>query len=659
MTTHLDTRTTQSPRAVFVPYMPYLDGLRALAVGAVVLYHADIEWLPGGFLGVDLFFVLSGYLITTLLLTEWQVYGTIDIARFWLRRARRLLPALLAMIAATLGFALIWRPDEVARLRGDAVAALMYGTNWYLIFKHESYFEAIGPPSQFQHLWSLAIEEQFYILWPPALMLALQRFGRSAPLRCALVGIACSAALMAWLYQPDSDSSRVYYGTDTRAFAPLLGAALACAWPRSSESTGAQPRLSLVFDSMAFAALAGLVAAWCLFDEYQPLLYQGGFVVVALLSALGIGALTNPAALVSRCFLSSQPLRWLGTRSYAIYLWHWPIYLVTRPELDLALAGWPLLALRLGVTLLVSEASYRFVEAPVRSGALERAWRELHTTRGVRRWRLVAQWVATTIAALAMVTLLGVAVVEARPPAPVADERLEAVIDVPLPNATLADQPAPTVSVFATAPSPSPAYTATPVPRASSPTRTDSDEWREHGQHPHQLPPRPTPSLTPAPTSPPPEQRILAVGDSVMVGTAKELRAALGDVTIDAAVSRQAKKAIAILRARRDAGQLGDVVIVHIGTNGPLSARQFDEMMSILADVRRVVFVTVKVPRRWEKPNNAVISSGVERYANAVLADWHAASAGRPELFARDGVHPTRAGARLFGSVIAAAVRAP
>lgn len=380
--------------------MPQLDGLRALAVSAVLLYHADVPWLPGGFLGVDLFFVLSGYLITTLLLFEWQTQGTINIPHFWLRRARRLLPALLVVIAATLTFALIWLPDEVARLRSDALAALAYSTNWYLIFKQESYFETMGRPSLFQHLWSLSIEEQFYLLWPPVLLVLLRRrLKRSGVLALGLVGVVCSAATMACLYQPDTDPSRMYYGTDTRAFAPLLGAALACVWPHSCKTTHVSRRSSLLTDALAFAALGSLGAAWCLIDEYQPLLYQGGFVVVALLAALAIAALTHPMASVSKRVLSSTPLCWLGTRSYAIYLWHWPIFMVTRPELDVTLTGWTLLALRLSATLLLSELSYRFVEMPFRSGLLERAWHGLRTAQGIRRWRLGAQWgIATTIA---------------------------------------------------------------------------------------------------------------------------------------------------------------------------------------------------------------------------------------------------------------------
>src|SRR5918992_2342578 len=229
-----------------LPYAPGLDGLRALAVIAVLLYHAELSWLPGGFLGVEVFFVISGYLITALLLTEWWQHGRVDLKRFWIRRARRLLPALYLLLAVTLAYAVLFLPGEVAGLRGDVIAALGYVTNWYLVLGNESYFEAIGRPSLLKHLWSLAVEEQFYLLWPPVLALGLgvgaTRWRERRVLLVALAGAAASALLMALLYRPEVDPSRIYFGTDTRATGLLIGAALAFAWtpwPSAQREDGA------------------------------------------------------------------------------------------------------------------------------------------------------------------------------------------------------------------------------------------------------------------------------------------------------------------------------------------------------------------------------------------------------------------------------------
>src|SRR5215212_7430151 len=254
------------PGDVRLSYLPGLDGLRAFAVIAVLLYHAELSWIRGGFLGVEVFFVISGYLITTLLLTEWHRQGRINVVGFWMRRARRLLPALYLLLVVTLTFAVVFLPGEVARLRDDALAALGYVTNWYLILGEQSYFETVGRPSLLQHLWSLAVEEQFYVLWPLLLSVALwgvaprrrwQR--RRLALRIALAGAAGSALLMATLYQPGVDPSRVYYGTDTRAAGLLFGAALAFVWVPGHLPRWAERFSPLLLDVAGLAALCALV----------------------------------------------------------------------------------------------------------------------------------------------------------------------------------------------------------------------------------------------------------------------------------------------------------------------------------------------------------------------------------------------------------------
>src|SRR3954464_4268744 len=253
---------------VRLSYLPGLDGLRAFAVIAVLLYHADLSWIRGGFLGVEVFFVISGYLITTMLLTEWHQQGRINLVGFWLRRARRLLPALYLLLVVTLVFAIVFLPGEVARLRDDALAAFAYVTNWYLILGEQSYFETVGRPSLLQHLWSLAVEEQFYVLWPVLLTLMLRFWRRRVVVIATLGGAIASAVWMAILYRPDVDPSRVYYGTDTRATGLMIGAALAFVWVPSQfqrrpgqEATplAAIGMLPLLLDVVGVAALSGVM----------------------------------------------------------------------------------------------------------------------------------------------------------------------------------------------------------------------------------------------------------------------------------------------------------------------------------------------------------------------------------------------------------------
>ena len=648
---------------VRLPYSPGLDGLRAFAVIAVLLYHADLPWIPGGFLGVEVFFVISGYLITALLLAEWRQRGRINLKTFWLRRARRLLPALYVLLVVTLGFAVVFLPGEVAGLRGDVLAAFGYVTNWYLIFAQESYFEAVGRPSLLQHLWSLAVEEQFYLIWPPILALVLcigaTRLRRRRVLTFALLGAVASAIAMVFLYAPGVDPSRVYYGTDTRATGLLCGAALAFLWSpgekyRPSEARHHRLRLPgrgrfkrrwgwttpLLHDVVGFAALGALVWFCLNLGEFQPFLYSGGFALVALATAATIMAVVHPYTLIGARLLGSAPLRWLGVRSYGIYLWHWPVFMVTRPDLDVPFDGLPLLALRLTATVVLADLSYRYVETPIRRGALGRAWRTLREARGPLRRRLRLQWAGVLVPILASCALLGVAVAQAEPPEkPSYLASMKSVHTVEQSHHTSStvgidsprkDRPSLEQEGHEKAPDNSPGDKG----EARGAKKT-WDSWRTG-------PSEFTGSVS-------------AIGDSVMLGAVRGLQKDIRGLTVvDAEVGLQVYAATDILKSRRASGQLGDVVVVHLGNNGTFTTREFDQIMRTLSGVDRVVFVNVSVPRTWEEPNNQVIAEGVERYPNTVLVDWHAASADRPELFYKDGYHLRPEGQRIYADLISA-----
>ena len=605
---------------VRLSYSPGLDGLRALAVMAVLLYHADLTWLPGGFLGVEVFFVISGYLISALLLAEWRQKGRINLKEFWLRRARRLLPALYVVLVVTLTFAVVFLPGEVAGLRGDVIAAFGYVTNWFLIFGQESYFESVGRPSVLQHLWSLAVEEQFYLIWPVVLAVGLglgaTRLRRRRVLMVTLAGAAASAVAMALLYAPGVDPSRIYYGTDTRATGLLCGAALAFLWSPGDKYRPAEARhqrlrspgrgrfrrrwgwtAPLLLDVVGLIALGALIWFFLHLGEFQPFLYRGGFALVALTTVAAIMAVVHPYTHIGSRLLGSPPMRWLGVRSYGIYLWHWPVFMVTRPDLDVPFGGLPLLALRLILTILLADLSYRFIETPIRRGALGRAWKVLREARGPERWRLRLQWAGAVVPILASLALLGVAVAHAKPP-----EKPDYLANMKAVHT--AQQPEQKSST------------------ADSPTKVEHSS-RKGG------------AGTSTYTGP-----VSAIGDSVMLGAVPRLQKDVkGLGVVDAEVGLQVYDAIGVLKLRRATGQLGSLVIVHLGNNGTFTKQQFDQVMRLLSGVDKVVFVNVKIPRSWEEPNNEVISEGVERYQNAVMVDWYSASANHPEYFYSDGYH--------------------
>jgi peptidoglycan/LPS O-acetylase OafA/YrhL len=362
-------------------YLPGLDGLRALAVAAVIAYHEQFGWAPGGLLGVGVFFTLSGYLITDLLLGQWAASGRVNLGDFWLRRARRLLPALFVMLAVVTAWVTLADRARLASLRWPAAAAASYWSNWYLIASSQSYFARFAPPQPLDHLWSLAVEEQFYLIWPWLLLLGLLCLRGRRPtavrwLALPTLGLAAASTVaMLLLYQPGVDPTRVYEGTDTRAFGLLIGAALAMTWP-SRHASGAAGRSRRLLD---LAGVAGLVVIGVMIwrvGQYSPFAYRGGLVLLSLATAAVVAAAACPAGLVSR-MLGWGPLRWIGVRSYGIYLWHYPVIVLTSP----AFAGedLPRAALQIAASVVLAALSWRFVEEPVRHGALGRLWQRVRS----------------------------------------------------------------------------------------------------------------------------------------------------------------------------------------------------------------------------------------------------------------------------------------
>jgi peptidoglycan/LPS O-acetylase OafA/YrhL len=400
-------------------YMPGLDGLRALAVLAVIAYHLELGWAQGGLLGVGVFFTLSGYLITDLLLGQRDAAGHLRLGDFWLRRARRLLPALFLMLAVVVAWVTLLDRSQLPALWGDVVAAAVYLSNWWYIFSHVSYFSHFGPQPPLDHLWSLAVEEQFYLVWPWLLWLGLRYVrGRYWLAGLTLAAAALSATAMALLYQPGSDPTRVYEGTDTRAFGLLVGAALAMVWPshRLRADLALRPRqlrreraLSQLLDGAGVVGLVVIAFLICGTNQYSTFLYYGGIVLLSVATVLVVAALAHPASQLGRV-LGWKPLRWLGVRSYGIYLWHYPIIVLTTPTMQRSV-NLPLDVLQVGATIAVAALSWWFVEEPIRRGALGRFWAQARSggshRKAVPRWPWEALVGAFSVLALASAGLAG------------------------------------------------------------------------------------------------------------------------------------------------------------------------------------------------------------------------------------------------------------
>jgi len=600
-------------------YMGGLDGLRAFAVLAVVAYHLSLGWAQGGFLGVGVFFVLSGYLITDLLVQEWTKNARVNFKDFWFRRARRLLPALFLVLAAVSGWVTLFDRGQLFALRGVVITAALYVSNWWFIFHKVSYFARFGAPSPLGHLWSLAVEEQFYLVWPLLLWLGLSRVRHRSWLAvAALVLAAASALAMAFLYQPGTDPSRVYYGTDTRAFGLMIGAALAFVWPSMKLPGTVSPKLRCAMDSVGVAALLALLAAVLATNEYQGFYYRGGLVLVSLVAALLVAVLAHPATRLGKG-LGRGPLRWLGVRSYGIYLWHYPVIVLTTPPVNTGGVN-PLRAtLQVVACIVLAALSWRFVEEPIRRGALGELWSLIRRRRGARRLS-VRSWSYAAGAVLAAGLLL-------------------AGMTVPGGG---------TVSTSAQAgadPSLTPSCTAATQPGPSSPS---------------------TPPGTVSPSSASPQtvtlgtygsgNGVTAIGDSVLADAAPYLERFLPGIVIDARVGRQLIEAGPVVARLKAEGRLGGRVILELGTNGPFSAGQLVALINALGPVRQVILVTTRVPRPWQNAVNQTIERVAAADPQATLVDWYAASAGKDYLFYPDGVHLKPGGSRFYARLLVQAV---
>lgn len=587
-------------------YLPGLDGLRALAVAAVLLYHADVPWARGGFLGVDVFFVISGYLISSQLWARWAI-GEVALRAFWAARARRLLPALLLLLLGASAAMLLAGRDQIGVFAGDVGAAATYTSNWWYVLHERSYFEATGRPPVLQHLWSLAVEEQFYLAWPLVVAGVLRfvpglRAQRHTLFAGSLALAVLSAAVMgvgsALTQTPQlGDPSRWYFGTDSHAMGLLLGAALA--FRRGGAGFGpltlplrpATPRAT----GVGVGALVVLGVLVAVVDQFEPALYRIGFAAVAVLACLAVAVAVRPGPL--QAALSNPVLRYLGRRSYGLYLWHWPVAAFTRPELDLPWTGLRVVLVRLTLTLVLAELSYRCVEEPVRRAG----WRAL---RSRPSWdgglaRLAA---AQLVAGLTLSLAVG-----------------------------------PHVELSAARP----ARTAAP-----------SDAGVQVR--------KPTPTLAPDQASPRRDLSMTVYGDSVALGADPALRDWLGTVDNHAREAEHSWTLLAQIVADAQAGRIrSDVVVLHTGDNGLIPQDQLRQALHALSAVPEVVVVTPKVPRAWEARAVESIVAVVPDYPNVQLADWRSYAAGHPEWFAADGIHLAASGREAYARFLVSRLTLP
>jgi peptidoglycan/LPS O-acetylase OafA/YrhL len=527
-----------------IRYIPAIDGLRAVAVIAVMLYHLGFKWIPGGFLGVDLFFVISGYVITRLLLDSIQRSGGLDLRAFYVARIRRLLPPLVFMIITTTIVVGFWAPDTMRRFLGDTPFALFGGMNWWLVFRETDYFEAIGRPPLLQHTWSLGVEAQFYLVWPLILLLVLRYFGKNKiPGAALLIAAFSGIALLVVSLQIDAAStskvSHVYFGTDTHSIGLFLGAALAVSWiPQNLQETVTRKAQDFI-DGIGIVGFLGIIAAFLFIDESDPTLYKIAFPLAGLCGCAILTSIVHPASRFAP-ILSSKPFVWIGERSYAIYLWHWVVFQVTRPDYDLEGSQWALYALRVLIVFALADISLRLVELPVRTGLID------YWFKGMKYRTKRVQLRQKAGVLLIVVSLIGM--------------------------------------------------TGTVASNAIAKSDKQLTELKKQLEAP--VPDVPLDTSNPG---------LWVTGDSVILGIRFELDSRQPIGLINARVGRQATELLEVISNDKK-NMNASTIVLNLGNNNKLTEEQVAAIFEEIKAQPRIVVVNTAVPRAWRDDNNALIA---------------------------------------------------
>ena len=580
--------TTDAPEKQGIRYIAAIDGLRAIAVIAVMLYHLGLSWIPGGFLGVDLFFVISGYVITRLLLDSIQRSGGLDLRYFYFARARRLLPPLIFMLFTTALFVGVWAPDTIKRFLTDAPFSLVGAMNWWLVFKKQDYFEAIGRPPLLQHTWSLGVEAQFYLVWPLILLFVLRFFGKKRiPSAALTIAFFSGIALFLVSLQIDdaasSKISHVYFGTDTHSIGLFLGAALAVSWIPQNLTTEIAPRARDFIDGFGFIGLVGMVGAFLYVNEANPTLYRIAFPAAGIFGCLMLTSIVHPASRFAP-ILRNRVLLWIGERSYSIYLWHWVVFQVTRPDRDLAGKAWAMYSLRVLIVFALADISYRAIELPFRRGTVQGWFRGMkYRTPQVRKRQQLS------VAAGALVTIIATTLVSAHAISVNAENQrqLKYMLEHPVTTTSVVEQ----------------------------------------------------------------KDGLWVAGDSVILGIKYELQSRYRISVFNARVGRQAPELLnELVRDKSLAGS--DRTVINLGNNNRLQSTQVAALFDELKDQPLVIVVNTAVPRPWRDSNNELISQEAARYPNITVVDWNSISTGHPEYFAPDGIHLSPLGATVYVDAI-------
>lgn len=591
-------------------YLPSIDSLRALAVLAVIIYHVDVNYLPGGFLGVDLFFVLSGYLISSLIIKEFRKTGTVNLYNFYIRRARRLLPAVYFMITVGLVVMVLFNEVLLRKSHLDAIFGYIYSSNWWYIFHKLDYFDSFGAQSPFKHLWSLAIEEQFYMIFPLLFLLVNGKkkskdgtYKLNKKFLYVVLGLILVSLIAHILLFDINNISRIYFGTDTRAFSLLVGVVGAILYPMERLHSKVTPQQNMVYSVVSLASIVTLITVMVYTSEYNTWLYRGGFLLVAILGLIVIISSGKQHTLMSK-LLSFKPIVFIGKISYSLYLWHFPILVLTTPVSEIGNPNIFFVILRIVLTFAVAIVSYVFVETPIRKLGFKNYINVIFKKlkKRPRKSRKVYAGVVGLVSVLFLMGIFGKSVPFISTAFVKEMETNKETQFVNNGNNKDNNQ------------------------EKSSDSNKDKKENKEDKNNSDKK-----------------YSSVLVMGDSLTVDIGEKFQELYPGAVIDGKIGRQLYVAVEEAKSYTKYNNENSAIIFQLGTNGPFTESQIEELVKEF-DKADIYFVNIKVPRAWEKTVNAALKETQEKHSSVKIIDWYSVANSSKDLFEPDRVHLNQTG---------------
>lgn len=606
-------------------YLPSIDSLRALAVLAVIIYHVDVNYLPGGFLGVDLFFVLSGYLISSLIIKEYRKTGSINLYNFYLRRARRLLPAVYFMI--TVGIILMVMFNEVLLKKShlDAIFGYIYSSNWWYIFHKLDYFDSFGSQSPFKHLWSLAIEEQFYMIFPLLfLLINSKKKGKDGTYKLSksflyiVLGLIFVSLVTHILLFDINNISRIYFGTDTRAFSLLVGVVGAILYPMDKLNTKITPQENIVYSVVSLISISALITIMIYTSEYNTWLYRGGFLLVAILGIIIIISSGKQHTIMAK-LLSFKPVVFIGKISYSLYLWHFPILVLTTPVSEIGNPNNFYVILRVILTFIVAIISYVFVETPIRKLGFKNYVSIIYkkiVIKSKKTKKIVAS-IAVVVSLLFVMGILGKSV-----------------------------------------PYLSTAFVKEVESNKESQFVNKGENNKDNNQNQDNKKAENKDDKNDNNNTEKKYSSVVVIGDSLTVDIGEKFQEIYPGAVIDGKIGRQLYVAVDEAKGYSQYNNENSAIIFQLGTNGPFTESQIEDLLKVF-DKADIYFVNIKVPRAWEKTVNTALQEAKEKHSNVNIIDWYSVANSGKDLFEPDRVHLNQTGVTEMATLIQKNLKRP